>query len=43
MYFDFGFYFAEIVLGHELTSVDEIHGQFEDISKASVDEMKKYV
>ena len=39
------FYFtiAEVVLGHELTNVDEIHGQFEDISKASVDEMKNFV
>ena len=30
-------------MGYGLTSVDEIHGQFEDISKASVDEVKKYV
>ena len=34
---------TEIVLGHELTSVDEIHGQFEDISQASAEEIKKYV
>ena len=30
-------FIIEIVLGHELTSVDEIYGQFEDIGKASVD------
>ena len=36
-------FFVEIVLGHELTSVDEIHGQFEDISKASEEEILQYV
>jgi len=39
----YAYVLTEIVLGHELTSVDEIHGQFEDISQASVEEIKKYV
>jgi len=30
-------------LGHNLTSIDEIHGQSEDISQVSVEEVKKFV
>lgn len=36
-------HFLEIALGHKLITVDIMHGQFEDISKASAEEVKKYV
>ena len=33
----------EVILGHNLTYIDVFHSQGENIGKASVDEMLKYV
>jgi len=33
----------EVILGHELTNVDIVHSQGEDVGKASVDEIQKFV